>query len=120
MILVIAGSRSITDRNLIFHTLNTFDSIRDFELTKVISGGAKGIDTFAREWALSKKYAFHEYRPKYEDYVIKRQAPLARNAKMAIVADRGLILWDGISTGSMHMKRCLETLKKPVEIICLQ
>ena len=101
-------------------TLDLFHDTLETPITKVISGGARGIDTFAKDWALQRKYDFQEYRPRYEYFEIKRQAPLARNAEMAVAADRGLILWDGISTGSMHMKRCLETLRKPVEIILLQ
>ena len=119
MILVIAGSRSITDRKKVMKTLDLFHDTLETPITKVISGGARGIDTFAKYWALQRKYDFLEYRPRYKDFEIKRQAPLVRNAEMAMVADRGLILWDGISTGSMHMKRCLETLRKPVEIILL-
>lgn len=116
--LVIAGSRSITDKELVFFQINQFveDPYTPF-ISKVISGGAIGIDTFAKEWAEAYKKEFKEYKPKYHAFTNKKLAPLMRNMHMAIDGDFGLIIWDGKSTGSMHMKECLISLDKNVKVI---
>ena len=47
------------------------------EVTEIISGGARGVDTSAREYAMEHGLKLTEYLPEYDKY--GRGAPLKRN-----------------------------------------
>ena len=47
--------------------------------TEIVSGGAKGVDTCAREYALAKGLKLTEFLPEYNLY--GRGAPLKRHCK---------------------------------------
>lgn len=68
------------------------------DTTEIISGGAKGIDTCAREYALSHNINLTEYLPEYDKY--GRTAPLKRNITIIQNADMVIALWDGSSRGT--------------------
>ena len=73
----------------------------------VISGGARGVDTWAREWAkeLGRSFAEYPVTPKmYEAF--GKSAPLNRNERIARECDEMLAFWDGKSTGTLHALRC--------------
>ena len=67
-------------------------------VTELISGGAKGIDTCAREYALSHDLKLTEFLPDYQRY--GRAAPLVRNREIVAYADQVLAFWDGRSPGT--------------------
>ena len=66
--------------------------------TEIISGGAKGVDTSEREYALAHGIKLTEFLPDYEKY--GRSAPLKRNIKIIEGADLVLAFWDGQSRGT--------------------
>lgn len=68
------------------------------DTTEIISGGARGIDTCAREYALAHNIKLTEFLPEYEKY--GRSAPLKRNITIIENADIVLAFWDGISHGT--------------------
>ena len=68
------------------------------ETTEIISGGAKGIDTCAREYALANGLKLTEFLPDYFRY--GRAAPLKRNITIIENADLVLAFWDGTSRGT--------------------
>lgn len=68
------------------------------DTTEIISGGARGIDTCAREYALAHNIKLTEFLPEYEKY--GRSAPLKRNITIIKNADIVLAFWDGISHGT--------------------
>ncbi|MBQ7004908.1 MAG: hypothetical protein IJN68_00590 [Clostridia bacterium] len=109
MKLAIIGSRSlkITD-------LNKF--IPD-NVSEIVSGGAKGIDTCAKEFAISKGLAYTEFLPQYEKY--GKAAPIVRNKEIVKYADEVLAFWDGKSKGCKNViDYCKKENKKiTVEII---
>ena len=76
-------------------------------VTEIISGGAKGVDTCAREYALSHGIKLTEFLPEYEKY--GRAAPLKRNIQIIESADLVLAFWDGFSRGTKHViDNCME------------
>lgn len=101
MKLIVAGSRTINDYSIIKWYLDIITKNKD---VTIISGGAKGADKlgeiYSRE-VLKKEPEI--YKPDYEKYDGKK-APLFRNEEMAKNATHCIIFWDGVSTGSMHMK----------------
>ncbi len=69
--------------------------------TEIVSGGAKGIDTCARDYALAHALRLTEFLPDYTRY--GRGAPLRRNISIIEYADCVLAFWDGRSRGTQYV-----------------
>ena len=69
--------------------------------TEIISGGAHGADTLAREYAQRNNIKLTEFLPEYNLY--RRGAPLKRNIRIIENADIVVALWDGHSMGTKHV-----------------
>ena len=79
-------------------------------VTQFISGGAKGIDTSARNYAREHHIFILDILPEYDLY--GRRAPLIRNDLIISLADMVLIFWDGESRGTGYVvKKCRQTNK---------
>ena len=70
-------------------------------VTEIVSGGAKGIDTCAKDYALRHGLKLTEFLPEYEKY--GRGAPLRRNITIIEYADLVLAFWDGKSRGTKYV-----------------
>ena len=81
----------------------------------IVSGGARGADTYAREYALRHNLELIEIKPDYHRY--GSSAPLVRNKKIVETCDRLLAFWDGESRGTMYTVRYANKLGKPTRII---
>ena len=66
--------------------------------TEIVSGGARGVDTSAREYALSHGIKLTEFLPEYTRF--GRSAQLKRNITIIEYADIVLAFWDGKSRGT--------------------
>ncbi|MCI0617999.1 DUF2493 domain-containing protein [bacterium] len=97
MKVIIAGSRSITRIELVEK------AIRDsgFSISEVISGGARGVDKLAIEWAVQHKIRVKSFIPNWEKF--GRSAGFRRNIEMAEYAEALIAVWDTISKGTKHM-----------------
>lgn len=84
------------------------------DVTEIVSGGAYGIDTSARKFALQNGIKITEIRP---DYTLHgRMAPLIRNDVIIKKSDVVYIFWDGNSKGSAYViRKCIET-EKPFKV----
>jgi hypothetical protein len=73
------------------------------ELTEVVSGGARGVDTSARSFAIANKIKLVEFLPDYDKY--GRGAPLVRNLQIIEYSDIVLAFWDGVNLtrGTKHV-----------------
>lgn len=102
MKVAVIGSRGLTIDNL--------EKYLPRETTEIISGGAKGIDTCAREYAVSHGIKLTEFLPEYEKY--GKNAPLKRNITIIEAADVVLAFWDGKSRGTKFViEKCREVGK---------
>ncbi len=93
MRVAIIGSRSLR-----------VDHLEDYlpeNVTEIVSGGARGIDTCAREYALAHGLKLTEFLPEYEKY--GRSAPLRRNVTIIEYADLVIAFWDGSSRGTKYV-----------------
>ena len=81
--------------------VNDLEKYLPEETTEIVSGGAKGIDTSAREYALKNGIKLTEFLPKYDIY--GRSAPLKRNIEIIEYADIVLAFWDGTSRGTKYV-----------------
>ena len=66
--------------------------------TEIVSGGAKGVDTSAREYAKSNGIKLTEFLPEYTRF--GRSAPLKRNITIIEYSDIVIAFWDGKSRGT--------------------
>lgn len=87
--------------------INNLESYLPKETTEIVSGGAKGIDSDARTYALKHGIPLREFLPDYPRY--GRSAPLKRNLLIIEYADAVLAFWDGHSRGTKYViDRCRE------------
>ena len=84
------------------------------ETTEIVSGGAKGIDSCAREYAQQHGLKLTEYLPEYSKY--RRGAPLKRNITIIENADLVLAFWDGTSRGTKYVIDNCRKRNVPVKI----
>ena len=84
------------------------------DTTEIVSGGAKGIDSCAKEYALKSKIKITEFLPKYEKY--GRVAPLKRNDLIIDYSDMVLAFWDGKSRGTKYVIENCKRKNKPLKI----
>ena len=106
MKVAVIGSRGLRVDNLEKYLPN--------EVTEIVSGGAKGVDASAREYATEHGLKLTEYLPEYNKY--GRSAPLKRNITIIENADLVLAFWDGSSKGTKYV---IENCKKrniPVQV----
>lgn len=68
---------------------------------EIVSGGARGVDTSAREYAIAHGIKLTEFLPEYERF--GRGAPIKRNEKIIEYADIVLAFWDGTSRGTKYV-----------------
>lgn len=68
---------------------------------EIVSGGAKGIDTFAAEYAQKNNLKLTVFLPQYEKY--GRAAPIIRNREIVNYADKIIAFWDGKSKGTLSV-----------------
>ncbi|WP_317855159.1 hypothetical protein [Chakrabartyella piscis] len=106
MKLAVIGSRSLT--------LDISPYIPE-NVTEIISGGAKGIDTCAEQYADAHKISKHIILPQYNRY--KRGAPIKRNEEMIQLCDMVLAFWDGKSKGTESSIAYAKKIGKEVQVI---
>ena len=70
-------------------------------VTEIVSGGARGVDTCAKNYALAHGLKLTEFLPDYSKY--GRGAPLRRNIAIIEYADLVLAFWDGQSRGTKYV-----------------
>lgn len=87
-------------------------------VTEIVSGGAKGVDSSAREYAVAHDIKLTEFLPDYSRY--GRAAPLKRNISIIGYADLVLAFWDGSSRGTKHVIENCERLGVPVQVIMIK
>ena len=81
----------------------------------IVSGGAAGIDAFARRFAVENHLQLIEYLPDYSLY--GRRAPIVRNSHIVEDADDMVAFPSGESKGTFDSIRKMEQTGKNVKII---
>lgn len=109
MKVAIIGSRKLNVENLQDYLPEGTDEI--------VSGGAKGIDTCARNFAIKNGLKLTELRPEYNKY--GRGAPLKRNETIVNYADMVLAFWDGESKGTKFVINYCEKVGKECKIFIM-
>ena len=110
MKLAIVGSRDISNIDI--------EKYIPTGVTEIVSGGAKGVDVLAKEYALTHKIKYTEFLPNYTCF--KKGAPLKRNEEIAKYADVALAFWNGESKGTKYTIDCFKKSNKEVILIRIQ
>ena len=100
---IIAGCRTYHN----YDTLLEAIAESNWQISQVVSGGAKGVDRLGEEYATAMNLPLHIYEADWERH--GRAAGPLRNAKMAENAEALIALWDGKSRGTKNM---IETATK--------
>lgn len=87
-------------------------------VTEIVSGGAKGIDTCAREYAKANNLKLTEFFPEYQKY--GRAAPLKRNLQIIDYADAVIAFWDGKSKGTKYVIDNCKSKKVKIDIYIIK
>ncbi|MDR0813414.1 MAG: DUF2493 domain-containing protein [Oscillospiraceae bacterium] len=106
MKVAVIGSRGLLIKDL--------DKYLPPETTEIVSGGAAGADTCAREYAKAHGIALTEFLPEYTRY--GRAAPLKRNLQIIEYSDLVLAFWDGHSGGTRFVIENCRRLGVPVRV----
>jgi len=117
MKLMVCGSRSITNSEMVFNQIDVLVNEKNIKLEDliIVDGGAKGVDTYAAHWANSKNVKIEWYRPDWAHY--GRGAGIVRNKLMVEACDFCLILWDGVSKGTKSDIDLCKKLSKPYKVV---
>ncbi len=107
MKIAIIGSRSLNIKNL--------GEYLPENISEIVSGGARGIDTVAAGFARENNIKLTEFLPEYARY--GRTAPLKRNQQIAEYADEVIAFWDGSSRGTMYTVELFKKLEKKTTVI---
>ena len=77
-------------------------------VTEIVSGGARGVDTSARQYAQAHQLKLTEFLPEYA--LFGRSAPIKRNVTIIENADLVRAFWVGKSRGTafviVECKKC--------------
>lgn len=106
MRVAVIGSRNITNIHLQKYLPPT--------TTQIVSGGARGVDTCARNYAKAAGIPLVEFLPDYARY--GRGAPLRRNVTIIQNADLVLAFWDGKSRGTKFVIDKCKSLGVPCRV----
>lgn len=104
MKVAVIGSRSLRINDMRFYIPSA--------TTEIVSGGAKGVDKAAEDFARKKELKYTEFLPEYEKYA--RAAPLRRNEKIIDYADLVVALWNSKSKGTQYVINLCKQTDKPL------
>ena len=106
MKVIIAGSRTITDRTLVEHVIKTAieKSNNKLVITEVVCGMCEGPDLLGKDWADKNKIPVKEMPAKwYIDGMLDRSAGFKRNVEMANYGEALIAIIENNSNGTSHM-----------------
>lgn len=112
MKLAVVGSRGIFLRP--YEILSILKELKIPMPTEIISGGASGVDTSARNFAKYYGIKLTEYIPEWSRY--GKSAGFRRNKLIVDDAQQVLAIWDGVSKGTQHSINLAREAGKPVYI----
>lgn len=97
MKVIVAGGRNFTNYALVEEAIK----ISGFEISQIVSGKAKGVDTLGEVWALANNIPVEPFPADWSQH--GRAAGPIRNRQMAEYADALIAIWDGESKGTANM-----------------
>ena len=115
MNIAIVGGRDFSDYTLLKESLSAYISIYSGIPDNIVSGGAKGADTLAAQFAAEMDIPLLVFKPDYQKY--GRGATLVRNTQIIENADVVFAFWNGQSKGTKDSITKAKKLQKELHII---
>ena len=109
MKIAVIGSRNVEVTNLAEYLPQECDEI--------VSGGARGVDLCASQYARERGLKLTEFLPQYDVY--GRVAPIVRNKEIVRYADEVIAFWDGTSKGTLFVINYCKKLGKPCRVVLM-
>jgi len=117
MKVIVAGSRSITDYQLVSQVITNTLAKYNIQITEIVSGCAGGVDSLGEQWALENGIKVEPMPAEWDDITVPNaliktnkwdkeynaRAGFQRNEAMAVYGDVLISIWDGKSRGSKDM-----------------
>lgn len=100
MKVIVAGGRNFKKYQVVEDAIKDAIS-KGLQITQVVSGGARGVDTMGETWAVKNGVDIKRFPAEWDKYGVS--AGPIRNAKMGDYADALIAVWDGVSTGTKNM-----------------
>ena len=110
MKVIVAGSRAIIDYDYVKQVIT--DSGWVPEVTEIVSGMARGVDTLGIRFAVENDIPVKEFPAEWDVY--GRAAGYKRNAQMAVYTDRLIAIHANASKGTYNMIKIMKEMNKPV------
>jgi hypothetical protein len=107
---IIAGSRGITDYNILKKVMNK----TDIKVSVILSGGAKGVDELGARFARENNIPLEVYKADWNKF--GKRAGIIRNNEMAKNAGALIAVWDGTSQGTHNMISVARNKQLKVEL----
>lgn len=102
----VVGSRGITRADLSKYVPE--------DATVILSGGARGVDQLAEEYAKERGLGLEVLLPNYE--LFGKTAPLIRDRQIVDKADLVVAIWDGSSSGTRYTIEYAKAQGVPVKL----
>jgi hypothetical protein len=119
MKLAVVGSRNITNKQeySVFEVLRGLPILENGSVT-IVSGGAKGVDSVAKEFSDQYDYPCIEFLPDWETY--GKGAGIIRNKQIVKECDKLIAFWDGKSRGTKNSIDLAEKAGKLLAVFYLE
>ena len=119
-ILAVVGSRVISDRPMVSAEIDRWIHDNGIDRTKlgIVSGGARGVDSCAADYARKHKLKLHEFRADWAKH--GRGAGFMRNHDIIKASTHVLAIWDGKSKGTKHSMGLAEKYGKDLSTVILE
>ena len=112
--IVICGSRHFTDYSVLSSALDDFLSIFQKEEICIVSGGCRGADSLALQYAQDRSISFLKYPADWKRF--GKSAGIIRNFQMLEIANICFGFHDGVSRGTAQMLRISRAKGIPTEV----
>jgi hypothetical protein len=108
--LAIVGSRTFNDYNVLKQVITKLLEENNYKIKNIVSGGARGADTFAEQYAKENGIVSIVYKADWDTY--GKKAGFLRNVDIINNCDVCLAFWDGESRGTKHDLELCEKYNK--------
>jgi len=112
MRLAVVGSRGFEIYDILEATIDELRTI--YDITTIVSGGAKGADHLAEIYAEENGLELDVYPADWDNY--GKGAGYIRNTDIWNNSDLGVAFWDGESKGTAHSFKLSEKQKKKLYV----
>lgn len=113
MRIVISGSRAYPNKEQVLSWLER--NVSPFMNDTVVVGGARGVDTWAQEWAEDCGVPVDVFPADWTG--LGKKAGYVRNVEMIDTAHKVVAFWDGESPGTRHAIDIALAKRKPLEVV---